>query len=712
MLADFKNKLKTGVFILGYSSISVQIIMLREFLTILGGNELVIGLFLSGWMLLTGIGALAGKWFKYRHHPRNYIIIPFIILVVSPVFSLILTYQLKSEYFAAGEILSPLTIWIFTLLVLLPFCFFSGFLFTVFSKILSSLSSKEKVRIVYGWESIGSLAGGIIYNFILVFFLNSLHALLISSFLGLLTITLLLFKRSIILNAWFATIIAIFILVFYVSSGKYQQLISNLYPGQKLMESKETPYGRVDVTSSGKNQISFYENGGLRYTYGAVKQSEEIVHFPMALHPDPDSVLIISGGFAGTILEALKYHPLFIKNIEINSSLDKLAWKHINVDFPKNIVSSSFIDGRSYVKKSDLKFDVIISDIPNPSTIKLNRYYTLEYFLEAKKIMQKHGIFCLQLESTGNYLDEESLRMHSILRNTLSKVFKNIILIPGTRNYFLASDTKLSFNISKNLDSLGIINQFITPEHINDQLMEMRSEMLLPVRYTSHETSSDLKPMVFKHNLKYWLRMHNTGIWLFLMIVSLITLIVWIANHPFNKGLLVTGFSGISAEFIAILIIQVLFGYSYYLTGIIITFFMAGIALGALYLQKLFYPSPMNFFKVQVLHSALLISMIAVFYIMNSFACNEHIAMVIILLMVILTGIFSGVIFSWTASLLKTTAIRIAANSYSADLTGSAAGVLITSVYLIPAFGIIGASALIAGLNLFNAFYVWLRTRN
>ena len=45
------------LFVLGLTAMATQVIMIREFLAIFHGNELIIGLFLGFWMVLTAVGA-------------------------------------------------------------------------------------------------------------------------------------------------------------------------------------------------------------------------------------------------------------------------------------------------------------------------------------------------------------------------------------------------------------------------------------------------------------------------------------------------------------------------------------------------------------------------------------------------------------------------------------------------------------------------------
>ena len=48
--------LLAAVVVLGFSAIVTQTILVREFLSVFSGNELVIGVVLANWMILTGFG--------------------------------------------------------------------------------------------------------------------------------------------------------------------------------------------------------------------------------------------------------------------------------------------------------------------------------------------------------------------------------------------------------------------------------------------------------------------------------------------------------------------------------------------------------------------------------------------------------------------------------------------------------------------------------
>ena len=154
--------LKISAFMLGSTTIIAQILLLREFLTVFSGNELVIGLVLANWMILTGIGAFLGKY-PLRIKKTSSVIIPgLLILSVLPFITTFLINFLKNIVFPIGAMISMFQIFVASLLLLIPFCLVSGFLFTFISNSYSEIKNQNQTGPVYGFESAGSMAGGLL----------------------------------------------------------------------------------------------------------------------------------------------------------------------------------------------------------------------------------------------------------------------------------------------------------------------------------------------------------------------------------------------------------------------------------------------------------------------------------------------------------------------------------------------------------------------
>ena len=93
-------------------------------------------------------------------------------------------------------------------------------------------------------------------------------------------------------------------------------------------------------------------------------------------------------------------------------------------------------DGRLFVRQTDERYDVIIVDVPAPSTSQINRFYTREFFAEAHRILTPGGVLAFPLESYENYLSKELARIIGVEQRTLAEVYRHVLILPGGRVFF------------------------------------------------------------------------------------------------------------------------------------------------------------------------------------------------------------------------------------------------------------------------------------
>ena len=160
--------LKISAFMLGSTTVIAQILLLREFLTVFSGNELVIGLVLANWMVLTGIGAYLGKYPLRIKKATSFLISGILILSILPFITTVLINYLKNIVFPIGAMISMLQIFFASFLLLIPFCLLSGFLFTFIVQYYSEIRDKNETGSVYGYESVGSMAGGLLSGLLFI----------------------------------------------------------------------------------------------------------------------------------------------------------------------------------------------------------------------------------------------------------------------------------------------------------------------------------------------------------------------------------------------------------------------------------------------------------------------------------------------------------------------------------------------------------------
>ncbi len=688
-----------------------QIVMIREFMAIFQGNELIIGMFLGFWMLLTAAGAfLATKLFqvpsslfpvprqKSKTDNRQLTIAPFFFLILSLLsLSMLFTLPfLRNILLPPGVMAGPGYIALINLFVTAPFCLVSGFLFPLFVNELSSWKEKNLLHEGYALDSAGSIVAALLYSLVFIFILNPFESLVILTFIC--------FSTAITWSwIWNLKAQAINILIFGIVVAAASFIIQpgkiynrHLFRNQNLLEVKTTPFGKLAVTKTGE-QLSIYENGVPVIIGNDPAFREESVHYAMLSHPDPQEVLLVSGGTGGTIDELLKYPLAKIDYLEINPWMIRMIDKY--KPFPKDDrVSYIFEDVRRRLSSVSKKYDVIILNTPEPLSAELNRFYTQEFFQLLKDRLNPGGIISLSVSAAGNYMNETSRMTHSVLYNTLKTVFGHIRIIPGEKDFYLASDSSLDKSFLQKYPSLGFTNIYVNPSYINEDLQKMRSDLIMKDLIPGAPVNSDLKPFVFSLSLRHWVEKFRMDIRIIPAVLAIIIVIAFLFLGPLNLGLFAGGFTASALEFILLIWFQVMYGYVFQMTGVIFAVFMAGIAIGSVMMHRVKNSTFRIFLAIQAAIAAFSALLAILMFVIPTNSAHWMI-IPLILILVFITGLLTGAQFSLSGSLRNTSIRQSSGEAFSADLLGSAIGIVLVSVYLIPQLGLPMTGMVLAGLN-------------
>ncbi len=359
--------IRVCLIILGFTSTFTQIYLIREFLSVLYGNELVIGVVLACWMLLTGTGAYLGKLFKKIKGKLGFILFLQVLLAILPLLTVIKLDLWRSLAFPYGSMVGLTDILYASFLLQLPFCLINGFLFTAYTCLISEFSGENLTGFAYAVESIGSVLGGLLVNFILLWFLGTFQSLRVLLVINILSTFLFVWficrKRELILFSIVSCIIVpLFFLIDFVKLSQEW-----LYPQQEVVCNRSTPYGTVVVTKN-SGQLNFFENGLLLFSSNNEIFNEEAVHYAMIQHPSPKKVLLISGGITGMMKEIQKYHPERIDYLEFNPAITDIG-KTFTTTLNDPVVRIYNEDARRFLKRDVGKFDVALINLPEPSTL-------------------------------------------------------------------------------------------------------------------------------------------------------------------------------------------------------------------------------------------------------------------------------------------------------------------------------------------------------
>ncbi|MFC2131951.1 fused MFS/spermidine synthase [Bacteroidota bacterium] len=673
--------LKALVIMLGLSSIIYQVVILREFLSIVQGNELSIGIILAIWMLFTGFGAKIGAVSKKITNKISLIITLQFLISLLPILSLMTLRYLWVDIFPTGQMLNIIQIFLCATVILIPYTIISGFLFSLYC---SYVGRKDSIGKIYYLDTAGSVAGGILFSLFLIFIMNTAQILLS---LALLNFVVLIFfsylnQRKLIV---LLSVILIPVIIFLFTYNLEFKSKSSLFPDQELVEQKDTPFGNVAVTGL-SDQVNIYESGILSATNDNVIENEESVHFTLVQHPHPKSILLIGGGWFGITDEIIKYAPEILDYVEQNPYLIEIGKKyHKPLNSKINLINR---DASLYLKSSEKKYDVVIINIPPPSTAQLNRYYTYEFFLKLKKHLNSDGIVSLKMPSTLNYISKEAALVQSVIFNTLNRVFNNVIIIPSGANHFIAGDAPLTYKIGEIIDKREIPTKYVNKFYINEFSLIQRADFIINSLDKNAGINYDFKPVAYYNHIAYLLSFFEINeLWLLLSIAVIFSLVI-IKLKVYDFAMFSVGFAVSLSEIVVIFSFQIIFGFIYQYIGVIIALFMLGMTGGAYFAVR-------NFKAVNKKLILLYLICIAVYLIILPFIIKgtSHIseytipAYLIFTFLILAVSILAGALFSLISFSYQTNVSKAAGNIYSADLYGSALGAILVSTFLIPVIG-------------------------
>ncbi|OGU61011.1 MAG: hypothetical protein A2V66_09705, partial [Ignavibacteria bacterium RBG_13_36_8] len=561
------------------------------------------------------------------------------------------------------------------------------------------MSGSNLIAKVYFLESFGSIIGGVVFNLLLIFYLKTFESLNLLLVLNLCVAFILAFKVWKRLKLVLLALLSIIILNLSYNLNLDLLAKKYLFPEQNIEYYDDTPYGSLVITEQG-GQKNFYENNILMFTTNDVMANEEAVHYAMIQHPNPKRILLISGGISGTIDEILKYNVDKIDYVELNPWIIKIGEKY--TDALHNLhVNTINADGRLFVKKTKEKYDVVIINLPIPTTAQINRYYTTEFFSEVKERLSAKGIISMSSITSADYMSGEARQISSILYKTLEKSFRNVLVIPGLKNYFIASDGKLDINIAKLIEEKGIDNLYVNQYYIDDQLLTERSEYITTNLDKDARINEDFNPISYYQQLLYWLSYFQFNYWIIPAVLLLVIIFLFKKFDTISFGMFAGGFAASSIEIMLLLSFQIFYGYVYQMLGIIITIFFCGLAGGAMFYNKIFKQVNIHsFIKVQLAVVFYSVFLPVVFLVLKSSQFNDVVIHAVFIVLTFIISLIIGVEFALASKLKRGTVAYAASEVYSFDLIGSAFGALLVTVYLIPILGIFLVGILIGALNL------------
>lgn len=425
-----------------------QILLLREFLTAFHGSELSIGLVLGAWLVWVGIGSRLGAVLSDRtRRPLTWLALGAAIQAPLLPGTIVLVRMARLFSGAApGALLSlPDMAWA-ALLLPAPVCLLFGAQFVWLSRVWREhdrAADTAGAGKTYACEAAGNMLGGMLFTFVLVHGLNPIRSAVLAG-IAMLVAFLLAFRLRRTLWALPVLAVAMFPFLGVMDEGAHRLQWSRFLPHHRLIETRPSRHGIIAVAKQG-DQVSFFQSGHLMFTAagpdtpepGLEEQEAAVMaHVAMTQHARPRRVLLIGGGLRGTLGEMVKHPIERIDYVELDRTLTETARPYLPRTTQETLadprVRLIHADGRLFVKTTRETYDLIVVDAPEPATAALNRFYTREFFAEAKARLNPDGALVIGAVSTPDLRGLAIAHRNATLYHTLRSVFPRV-LVGGQR---------------------------------------------------------------------------------------------------------------------------------------------------------------------------------------------------------------------------------------------------------------------------------------
>jgi spermidine synthase len=686
----------------GFTAVVGQVLLMRELVATFYGNELIFGLVLAVWLAWGALGAFAAG---RAQGGMRLVVAGLLLAAITLPSQLLLVRSIRSFLgVVAGAHVEFLPMVASICLLPAPLCLLLGGIFSVAARMLPDPKSGSRV---YLWESFGSALGGGLFSFVFVHWLDPVQTALLVSGLDLTVAVLLLFPRSLI-----PTVLMLIAVPFgALPLGGHLHSLSLAWQWSDLVHSSDTPYGRITVVSR-ESQRAFFENGLLAFETQSSFQ-EQVVHFPLLAHPDPRSVLLIGGGVGGDLREMLRHQVEQVVYVELDPGLIESARQHLSAQDAAVLqdprVQLVADDGRRYVQRSEVTFDVVVLDLPEPSTGAINRFYTQEFFLQVRNLLSPGGVASLGLPASENYWSSDLARRNGSVYWTLREVWSHVLVLPGEHNFFLASDQPLPNEpepLVQRLEERSIGAQEMTPAYIEyvyatDRFTQVQSELagMAEVR-----RNHDRWPICYYYDLVLWLSRFYSGlrpiferaalissVWFTLPLVGLVVLGRLRRSLAVPLVILLVGLAQMSLQVLIIFAFQVGHGTLYGHVSLVVTGFMLGLTTGAL-AGRLMTQRARPWLLIDLAGTGVLALILAVL----PLGAGE----VVYLGLALAAGVLGGAAFPLALGLSDAGAGQL----YASDLVGGSIGALLTAAFAVPVLGLTQTAVIVVLVGLAGLF--------
>jgi spermidine synthase len=710
---------------LGASAMTIQVVFIRQFMSVFYGNELCIGLILSAWMLWVALGSWLGNWLNKRGVIRpgsmTYFLL-FLLTFLSSFFGVLAVKGVRLFlHIPYGEFIALSDIIVFSALVLALPCLCLGLQFSILAwNAKARHVSGDPAAHIYVFESFGSMLAGLFLTFVIIRWLSHLQIILILMFFVLIMLFLAGRQFRMLVPAAVSAV-----LLFSPAMDSVEKQVQNTYwnsfgPGMNLVETDFSKYGEISIINWAGDKI-LYQNGLKQSPLPDPLESEKLAALVLSQHHDPQRVLLIGGGLGGLATAMMDFPVQSLTYTEIDERAFNIVMSGLaeteRKKWQNKKLNVLFTDGRLFLRNTDSSFDIIVVNMGRPISVAVNKYYTSEFFRIAAKKLSPAGFLAIcNFPSSAEYLADDLLRLNTGLYNSLRSAFDNVFVLPGESALYMASNTENAFTSNPEILAIRYSQWDV---HLDYFFPQMFSQFYLPERlqYVSaalagcdyKRINTDFWPTSYYFDFLIWTKLVRGDvsmirplskveardiyfILIFLALLAAASIFFRGRKDRLSKMILLFmtnyfGFAAIGLDIILLLSFQTIFGNIYEWLGLVLAVFMAGLAVGGLFINAQLGKISLKF-ALTILTAAVVLLCLSLPLLLQLLSWSQSRMLFLVLVFVAssIIGMLFPLLCRGYGMLIKMDRLG---SVYAADLIGGAIGSLLVAGLLVPLFGMV-----------------------
>lgn len=395
------------LFLEGFVSVSLQMLMMRQLVPFVGSSVVVSSLVVSVFLAALSLGYAFGGRTKKNHIKklrRN-------LLISSILISVGLSYTFMGNWFVISNYLlnSPLfEVFIYLMLFLSPIVFLLGQTVPLLTNFYKANNVSETAGDTFAISTVGSVLGSIVTSLVFFYFFGMAKTVLISVLILGIVLMMLIENKKYIKNGIAYSVILTICYVLNVSYEKENLVLTNAYNNYNVINIE---HGKMFVLNESAASAVFEDGTNWKYL-NDIKSM--MFHESELAMKDKDILILGAGGFT------LSHGDNIPKNnfvyVDIDPAMKEVAEKH----FLETKINGKFVaeDARVFVQKTEEKYDAILVDIFSNKTSVPWHLLTTEFFADVKSVTKKNGYVFFNVISSPTFSDKYSRNIYNTIHNT------------------------------------------------------------------------------------------------------------------------------------------------------------------------------------------------------------------------------------------------------------------------------------------------------